>query len=246
MRSDRRSFFKDVAGAAAAVAGVEAMRGARAAEAAAPLPGSAGRFALELEGEMAGFVQSAEGGHATAAVVEEAPGESCFPGKNLGQVSYEEIALECGTGMTAAFYAWLQAAFACELVRKSGSILSADFNYKEVARRDFSNALITEISFPKLDASSKDPASLTVSFAPETTRRQKGTGTEAVPEPRDEEVARLELPADHRRHRLQQGEQDRGPGRQAEGGRARARKDRVPEPGGDPGRIGGGVVLRLA
>jgi hypothetical protein len=184
MRSDRRGFFQNVAGAAAAVAGAEAVRRATrpaTVEAAAPRPFSSGHFAVELDGQMAGFVISVDGGHAVAEVVEEAPGESCFTRKNLGRVSYGEIALAFGTGMSGPFYQWLRSVCECELAPRSGALLSADFNFKEVARQSFQNALITEIGFPALDASSKDPATMTVKFAPESTQRQKGSGEALKP-----------------------------------------------------------------
>jgi hypothetical protein len=78
MRSDRRSFFRNVAGGAAAVAGVEALRGSvgKSAAVAATRSVAAGRFALELDGKMAGSVSSAEGGDATAEVLEQSS-ESC-------------------------------------------------------------------------------------------------------------------------------------------------------------------------
>ena len=180
MRSNRRSFLTNVAGAAATVAGVEVLRGgtgsAPTAFAAAPRAFSAGHFALELERQMAGFVRSAEGGHAAADVVEEFEGESCTTQKHLGQLRYEDIAVSFGTGMSSAFYEWLQTVFQCQVAHRSGALLSVDFNYTEVARLDFVNALITEIGFPALDAASKDAAAMTVAFAVESTQRQKGTG----------------------------------------------------------------------
>jgi hypothetical protein len=179
MSSDRRGFFKTAAGAAAALAGLEAGRRAAgtaaSVEAAAP-PVASGYFALELDGITAGFVASGEGGDASAVVVREAPGETCLSRKHLGPLKFEDISIACGTGMSAAFYEWLQATCRCDAARKSGAIVAGDFNYKEIARRDFKDALITEIGMPKLDASSKDPALMTVKFAPETTQRQKPSG----------------------------------------------------------------------
>src|SRR6476619_42320 len=41
---------------------------------------------------------------------------------------------------------------------------------------DFFQALVTEIGFPACDAASKDAAKLTVQFAPQHTRKKKGSG----------------------------------------------------------------------
>jgi len=188
MSSDRRDFFKKVAGTAATLAGVEALRGATGATPNAHAAGAAdqrgfvaGRFALELEGAMAGFLQSMEGGDATADVVEEEGDESCSTRKHLANVNYQDIEISCGIGMSADFYEWIQSVLNCEFSPRSGAILTADFAFKEIARRSFTSALITEITVPKLDAASKDPALMTVTLSPESTRRQKGSGNKLTP-----------------------------------------------------------------
>jgi hypothetical protein len=184
MRSDRRGFFKNVAGMATAVAGAHALRtgtgSGSAAYAAAP-PSTAGRFVLDLGGEMAGHLITAEGGHASAEVITQAPGQSCLPQKNIGPARYGDITLSVATGMSAEFYEWMQAVIECQPVDKDGAIITTDFNYKEVGRQEFVNALITEIGFPSLDASSKDPAAIKVSFSPELTRRRPGKGNTIKP-----------------------------------------------------------------
>jgi len=187
MRDDRRDFFKKVAGVAAGLASVEAVRGAtgstptaEAAIGAEARAFAAGHFALELEGATAGFIHSTEGGDATADVIEE-ESESCSTRKHLGNVKYEDIKVSCGTGMSAAFYEWLQGVPGCEFARKSGAIVTADFNFKEIARLNFTNALITEFGMPALDAASKDAAFMTVTFSPEATQRQKGSGNTLTP-----------------------------------------------------------------
>jgi hypothetical protein len=57
-----------------------------------------------------------------------------------------------------------------------GSIVGLDTQLTAVQERDFSNALITEVTFPTLDGSSKDPAYLTVVLAPERVEQVKPTG----------------------------------------------------------------------
>jgi hypothetical protein len=185
MSDDRRGFFKKAAGAAVGLAAVEAMLDATGAT---PKAGAAdrrsfaaGRFALELDGATA-FIQSVEGGDAHAGVVEETLGpDACFASKHLAVLEYEEIAITCGTGMTAGFYAWLQSSLGCQTVRKDGAIVGTDFRFAERSRRTFTQALITEIGMPALDAADKDAAQMTVKLAPEVTRRVKGSGQTVVP-----------------------------------------------------------------
>jgi hypothetical protein len=71
---------------------------------------------------------------------------------------------------------WVNATLALNFVRKSGAIITADFNRKEQSRLLFTNAVITEIGFPACDAGSKEPGSLTIKLAPEFTKMQAGSG----------------------------------------------------------------------
>src|SRR5262245_5535175 len=112
----------------------------------------AGKFALELDGIDAGWIMSAEGGHASA------------------DVKYEDITLTFGTGMSKAFYGWMKDSFDHKHSRKNGAIIAATFDHKEMSRMTFTNAIIQEIGFPALDAASKDAAKLTLVLEPEHTR----------------------------------------------------------------------------
>ncbi|MEP7227512.1 MAG: hypothetical protein ABI785_09140, partial [Gemmatimonadales bacterium] len=72
--------------------------------------------------------------------------------------------------------------------------------YKERSAREFTHALVLETTFPTLDASSKDPAYLTVKLASETIRLIPGSGAQASITPAAHQKAwlpanfRLELP----------------------------------------------------
>jgi hypothetical protein len=195
MSEDRRTFLKTVGGLSAALTGGAVLPGRSAvgeevadvpdeggerleAAAVAPRPVATGYFGLEVDGVNVGLVKSLEGGNAFAQAVVEAVGAGGgYPRKHIGNVKYEDVTLLAGTGMGGAFYAWVQAAFDLDYQRKDGAILEADFQYKVRARREFHNALITEVAFPALDAASKDPAYMTVKFAPEYTRYTKSSGS---------------------------------------------------------------------
>jgi phage tail-like protein len=138
---------------------------------------TAGKFALDLNGDLAGWVQSVEGGHATADVVVEKLGADLIQRKHIAGVKYEDITVNCGTSMSKSFYDWIQASIDHKVTRFDGAVISADFNHKEVGRLNFFQALITEVGFPALDASSKDAAKMTVKFAPEYTRAVQKTGS---------------------------------------------------------------------
>jgi hypothetical protein len=110
-----------------------------------------GKYAIELDGIKAGWVWSVEGGQAIA------------DGK------YEDITITCGTGMTKAFYQWMKDSFDHKHSRKSGAIISATFDHKEMSRMEFTNARIKEIRLPALDAGSKDALKMSITLEPEST-----------------------------------------------------------------------------
>lgn len=137
---------------------------------------SAGKFGLELGGAKAGWVQSVEGGHAVADVVNEKVGADLIVHKHIAGVKYEDITVNCGTGMSKAFYEWIKASFDRKHIRKDGAIHTCNYDGGIVSTLDFYHALISEIGFPALDAGSKDAAKMTIKFSPEFTRHKKGNG----------------------------------------------------------------------
>ena len=137
---------------------------------------TAGKYAMDMGGNWAGWLFSAEGGYATADVVTEKLGPDHIAKKHIGNVKYEDISVSCGTGMSKQFYDWIQASFQHKYMRKNGAIISADYDHNEVSRLSFQEALISEIGFPALDASSKDAAKMTIKFTPEITRVQAAMG----------------------------------------------------------------------
>jgi hypothetical protein len=138
---------------------------------------AAGYYALDMDGKFAGWLQSTEGGSALAEVVNEKVGTDKIVHKHIGGVSYEDISVSMGTSMTKSFYEWLQSSVDHQTKRvTSGAVITADYNFKEVGRLNFYNALITELGFPAVDAASKDAAKMTVKFTPEYTRHVAKTG----------------------------------------------------------------------
>jgi len=133
-----------------------------------------GHVALELNGTVVGLLSSVEGGRISADVIEEStPG---YVKKHLGGVSFGDLVLTAGFGMDTIFYRWLSDSL---VAGKSGpkpaggAIIRCDYDFKPIARRAFDHALISSVTFPKLDATSKDPAFLTVTISPEAIRDEK-------------------------------------------------------------------------
>lgn len=138
---------------------------------------TAGKFALDLNGDFAGWIQSMEGGQATADVVTEKLGSDLIWHKHIAGVKYEDIKISCGTSMSKSFYEWIQASLDHKVTRFDGALIMADYNFKEVSRLNFFQALVTEVGFPALDAASKDAAKMSVSCAPELCRFVRKPGS---------------------------------------------------------------------
>jgi phage tail-like protein len=137
---------------------------------------AAGRFALELDGTMCGFLKSVEGGAITADVIVEEPGTATFPKKHIGTPRYEELVLGVDLSLDKLFYQWLADTMAGKSVRRDGSIVAVDSRLKAVSERQFLRALITEVTVPKADAASKEAGFLTVKLLPEVLRARAGSG----------------------------------------------------------------------
>jgi T4-like virus tail tube protein gp19 len=139
---------------------------------------TAGKYAMELNGQLAGWIYSAEGGHATSDVVVQPVGADRVQTKHIGGITYEPITVKFGNGMSTTYYQWIQATLAGQPARQNGAIVTCDYNFNEQSRLEWLNAIVTEIGFPACDAASKDAAMMTLKFAPEQTRiLGKATGT---------------------------------------------------------------------
>jgi phage tail-like protein len=136
----------------------------------------AGSFHFVLDGRQCGFLKSIEGGAATAEVVSETIGSTHFAKKHLGPVSYNPFVVEFGMSMTSDLYDWINASWTGKAVAKDGAILITDYNRKVIGERRFSKALVTEVTIPAMDGSSKDAAYFTLRFAPESARTVKPSG----------------------------------------------------------------------
>lgn len=138
-----------------------------------------GNFMFELDGVKCGFIKSIDGGGITAEVINEPSGPNYYVKKHIGQPKYEDITMQIGFSMTKAVYEWIQSSWQMNYQRKNGAIVACDHKLDAKSRRDFFNALVTETAIPACDGSSKEPAYLTLKFAPEHTRFAKASGKAA-------------------------------------------------------------------
>ncbi len=143
---------------------------------------SAAHFALELEKckDVAPF-RSIEGGNVKIDVMAYQMGQNYDRWRQLGKPKFDDIKLQVGMAMSSGFYGWIEKFFQGQSERKDGAIIAADFYYKERARREFKNAIIKELTFPKLDGSDKSPVYMGVTLAVENIVFQKGGGQVVKP-----------------------------------------------------------------
>ena len=153
-----------------------------------PMPGNvndnkrayaAAHFALELDGlsEQQATIRSIEGGGVKVDVMTYQQGGIYDRWRQLGKPKYDDIKIQMAATTSEPIYDWIANFFQGTPVRRNGAIVAADFYYKERARREFKEALITELSFPKLDATDKNAAYLTLNLAVEDIQYKQGSGS---------------------------------------------------------------------
>lgn len=143
---------------------------------------AAAHFALSLDNnEDCGVIRSIEGGGVKVDSTTYRYGSGHETWKALGKPKFEAIKLQVGMALGAPFYTWISEFFTGKCVRKEGAIIAADFKYQERARRNFTNAIISEITLPALNASDKNAAYMGVSIAPEKIVFVKGGGRQLSP-----------------------------------------------------------------
>ena len=193
--TSRGEFLKRTAGVTGLVVGAGVWtRGARAASQADPAPApdaitaaigtrsfGSGNFALELDGASIGYLKSVGGGNAVAEVITEQTQGLFYNRKHIGTPKYEDITVQVGLSMGKSFYDWIANFWEGIPQRKTGAIIAADFDYNVRSRREFVDALISEVMIPALDGSSKDAAYMTVKIAPESALTKQGSGKLTVP-----------------------------------------------------------------
>lgn len=142
-----------------------------------PRPYAAAHFAFELDGkDEVGLFKSIEGGSIKTDVMTYQHGAGFDRWRQLGKPKFEDLKLQVGLSMSKPFFDWLEGFFKRRVERKTGAILAADFTFAEQVRREFKEALIKEVVFPKLEGQDKNPVYMNVSLAVEDMVFIKGSG----------------------------------------------------------------------
>ena len=140
---------------------------------------SAAHFVLELDQQhKAGFFRSVEGGGVKADIMSYRSSSEKALFRRVGKPKYEDLKIQVGMSMSQVFYTWIEGFFSGDGTRRNGAILAGDFHFKERARREFYDALISEVSIPKLDATDRNACYMGVTMVPESIRFAPGSGAD--------------------------------------------------------------------
>src|SRR5882672_6426099 len=137
---------------------------------------TAGRFMLDIDGDNVGFLKKFSGLAMEADIATHDLGPDNVQKKHVANVKWTPAKATIGIGLGKAMYEWIKASFKKAAVRKNGAFTAGDFDYKATSRMEFMDALITSVTVPKLDGSSKDPAYFDIEFEAEHVKWQKGGG----------------------------------------------------------------------
>jgi hypothetical protein len=141
---------------------------------------TAGNFSLMLDDEgnqSTAYLKSVDGGYMNASIVDEPVGGEPTRVKHISVASITPLSVEFGLAGSWSVLKWIQQSWNRQFSRRNGAVSHADFNLNETYYQEFSDALISETTFPTLDGASKDPALIKMKFLPERLVDKKQSGT---------------------------------------------------------------------
>ncbi len=142
----------------------------------APRPGNAERFALEIGGASAGLLTDVTGLALEADIVLIRDGGGGADNKSVAAVRWSPARTGFGLPMGKPMADWIQASFEQGASKRDGVLSVLDANGKEQSRFEFSKALITEVTVPRLDGQSREPGHIDVTWAASNVAWTKGGG----------------------------------------------------------------------
>ena len=141
------------------------------------LSSAAGFFALAIDGHPStAYLKSVEGGHHRAQIVDEPIGPDGERVKHISTVEIEPFSIELGISGAEGVLQWIQQSWNRDYSRHNGQITHGNFDRKQIFEHEFTDALITETTFPTLDGGSKDAAYLKIKIQPEHVIETKKSG----------------------------------------------------------------------
>jgi len=132
---------------------------------------------LTIDGVAGGNVGDLNAPLASSDVITEALGADHVAHKHIGGVKYEDVSFSVGADITPTLAGWISGTFAQTFQRKTVVLTGG------AQKRDLFNCLVTEVSFPTMDAASAARVSLGVKIKPEYSRIVAAAGAEPAAGP---------------------------------------------------------------
>jgi hypothetical protein len=137
---------------------------------------TSGRFILNVGDYRVAYLKKFDGLAMEADIATADLGADNFQAKHVANIKWTPGKATIGAGMGLGMAKWIKKSFDKSYEYQEGSLISADFDYKAQSELTFSQALITGVTIPAFDGSSKDAVWLDVEFDAEQVRWAKGDG----------------------------------------------------------------------
>jgi len=128
---------------------------------------SAGRFQLEVDGATVGSLRHFSGLGMEADIAQNDMGPASVAKKHVANFKWAPGAAKVGLGMGKGMYEWIKASFAQTNVRRDGAFKVADANGKVQSSLNFNGGIMTSVTVPKMDGSSKEAGFFDIAFQAE-------------------------------------------------------------------------------
>jgi hypothetical protein len=139
--------------------------------------GGPGSYLIEVDGVGSASAVSVDGGYLAGDVV-TTPGTGVnSPQKQVGAVRVVPFTLEMAAGDLSN---WITQYTGNNPQPVNGRVLELDYTYAVLSERAFNQARMTELVLPALDASSKEPARIKLTFQPADLQTKDGEGKKAT------------------------------------------------------------------
>jgi hypothetical protein len=123
-----------------------------------------------------GFVKSVSGGYVKGNVAAEQAGPNYQQFKHVATVDIEPLKVELGMSLAGPFLLWIAETWRKGYSRRNGYVAHGDYSQTARVEQVFMNALLSEVGFPTLDATSKDSLYLNCTIVPEQLELIPGMG----------------------------------------------------------------------
>jgi len=138
---------------------------------------SGGHFELSLDGhKTTAYIKSVDGGNKKFNIIEEGHGSDLNKQKHPATLDIEPFTIECGMSGTNDILRLMEKSWKKGFRGFNGQVTHGDFNLNPVFEHQFLGAYLTEITFPTLDGSSKDPAYLKFKIQPQDVKTRTMSG----------------------------------------------------------------------